>query len=95
MNFLPQIFDKQARFQPWLWEKYDTFDRTSLQKKRKENESQNKYQKDRMQHGKKKVGHSKDSLKYKEFVNKAKESNKLRPGEVKKYVKGKWVSNKD
>ena len=27
MNILPEIFDKQAKFKPWLWEKYgDTFD---------------------------------------------------------------------
>tara|TARA_B100000029_G_C16895692_1_gene712115 strand:+ start:171 stop:467 length:297 start_codon:yes stop_codon:yes gene_type:complete len=98
MNFLPKIFDKQAKFQPWLWEKhYGTFDHTKMQKQRAENEAENKYQKDRMQHGSKKVGHSKDSLKYKEFVKKAKDSTKLRRGEVKRYdkKKGKWVSNKD
>ena len=47
-----------------------------------------------MMHGKKKVGHSKDSPTYKEFVKKAK-STGLRKGEVKKLVNGKWVSNKD
>ena len=27
MNILPEIFDKQAKFKPWLWEKNgDTLD---------------------------------------------------------------------
>ena len=98
MSILPEIFDKHAKYKPWLWEKYyATFDHTKMQKQRKENDAENKYQKDRMQHGSKKTGHSKDSLKYKEFVKKAKESTKLRRGEVKRYdkKKGKWVSNKD
>jgi hypothetical protein len=97
MSILPEIFDKQSRFKPWLWEKYgDTFDDEKTRKKRAESEAENKYKKDRMMHGKKKVGHSKDSPTYKEFVKKAKTST-LRRGEVKKYdkAKGKWVSNKD
>ena len=95
MNFLPEIFDKQSRFKPWLWEKYgDTFDDEKNRKKRAENEAELKYKKDRMMHGKKKVGHSKDSPTYKQFVARAKQS-KLRRGEVKKLVNGKWVSNKD
>ena len=95
MNFLPEIFDKHAKYKPWLWEKYgDTFDDEKNRKKRAEDEAELKYKKDRMMHGKKKVGHSKDSPTYKEFVKKAK-STGLRKGEVKKLVKGKWVSNKD
>ena len=49
-----------------------------------------------MMHGKKKVGHSKDSPTYKQFLAKAKETG-LRRGEVKRYDKNKkkWVSNKD
>ena len=97
MNILPEIFDKHAKYKPWLWEKYgDTFDDEKTRKKRAENESELKYKKDRMMHGKKKVGHSKDSPTYKQFVAKAKETG-LRRGEVKKYdkAKGKWVSNKD
>ena len=95
MNFLPDIFHPQSRFQPWLWEKYgDTFDDEKYRKKRAENEAELKYKKDRMMHGKKKVGHSKDSPTYKQFVARAKQS-KLRRGEVKKLVNGKWVSNKD
>ena len=94
MNILPEIFDKQARFKPWLWEKYgDTFDDEKTRKKRAESEAELKYKKDRMMHGKKKVGHSKDSKTYKDFVKGAKKSN-LKPGEVKKLVNGKWVSNK-
>ena len=63
MNILPEIFDKQARFKPWLWEKYgDTFDDEKNRKKREENEKELKYKKDRMMHGKKKVGHSKTVL---------------------------------
>ena len=94
MNIFPEIFDKQARFKPWLWEKYgDTFDDEKSRKKRAESEAETKYKKDRMMHGKKKVGHSKDSPTYKDFVKGAKKST-LKPGEVKKLVNGKWVSNK-
>tara|TARA_X000000368_G_scaffold76887_1_gene57240 strand:+ start:705 stop:989 length:285 start_codon:yes stop_codon:yes gene_type:complete len=94
MTILPEIFDKHAKFKPWLWEKYgDTFDDEKNRKKRAESESETKYKKDRMMHGKKKVGHSKDSKTYKEFIKGAKKSN-LKPGEVKKLVNGKWVSNK-
>ena len=94
MNIFPEIFDKQARFKPWLWEKYgDTFDDEKNRKKRAESEAETKYKKDRMMHGKKKVGHSKDSPTYKDFVKGAKKST-LKPGEVKKLVNGKWVSNK-
>ena len=94
MTILPEIFDKHAKFKPWLWEKYgDTFDDEKNRKKRAESESETKYKKDRMMHGKKKVGHSKDSKTYKDFLKGAKKSN-LKPGEVKKLVNGKWVSNK-
>ena len=52
MNILPEIFDKQARFKPWLWEKYgDTFDDEKTRKKRAVKESELKYKKDRMMHG--------------------------------------------
>ena len=54
MNLLPEIFDKQARFKPWLWEKYgDTFDDEKNRQKTKEKEAELKYKKDRMMHGKK------------------------------------------
>ena len=97
MSILPEIFDKQSRFKPWLWEKYgDTFDDEKNRKKTKEHEAELQYKKDRMMHGKKKTGHSKDSPTYKQFVAKAKETG-LRRGEVKRYDKNKkkWVSNKD
>ncbi len=97
MNLLPEIFDKQARFKPWLWEKYgDGWDNEKEKKKSAEKEAELKYKKDRMMHGKKKVGHSKDSPTYKQFVANAKKTG-LRPGEVKRYDKDKkkWVSNKD
>ena len=94
MNILPEIFDQHAKFKPWLWEKYgDTFDDEKNRKRTADNEATAKYKKDRMMHGKKKVGHSKDSKTYKEFVKGAKKST-LKPGEVKKLVNGKWVSNK-
>ena len=98
MNIFPEIFDKQARFKPWLWEKYgDTFDDEKTRKKRAEGEADfgtyDFTSFDRMMHGKKKVGHSKDSPTYKDFVKGAKKST-LKPGEVKKLVNGKWVSNK-
>tara|TARA_B100000131_G_scaffold322908_1_gene378701 strand:- start:844 stop:1140 length:297 start_codon:yes stop_codon:yes gene_type:complete len=98
MNILPEIFDKQAKFKPWLWEKYgDTFDDEKNRKKRAENEAELKYKKDRMMHGPKKTGHSKDSPTYKQFVAKAKAGPGLKRGEVKRYdkKKKKWVSNKD
>ena len=97
MNLLPEIFDKQAKFKPWLWEKYgDGWDTEKERKKSADKEADLKYQKDRMMHGKKKVGHSKDDKKYKDFVANAKKTG-LRPGEVKRYdkAKKKWVSNKD
>ena len=95
-KFLPDAFSA-SKYEPWLLpEKYgDTFDNEKQRKKTAEHEAEVKYNKDRMMHGKKKVGHSKDSKTYKQFVDNARKS-KLRPGEVKKYdkAKGKWVSNK-
>ena len=93
-RFLPDAFSA-TKYEPWLLpEKYgDTFDNEKQRKKTAEHEAEVKYNKDRMMHGKKKVGHSKDSKTYKEFIKGAKKSN-LKPGEVKKLVNGKWVSNK-
>ena len=43
MKFLPEIFDKQSKFKPWLWEKYgDTFDDEKYKKKREEKEKKKK-----------------------------------------------------
>ena len=93
-RFLPDAFSA-TKYEPWLLpEKYgDTFDNEKQRKKTAEHEAEVKYNKDRMMHGKKKVGHSKDSKTYKDFIKGAKKSN-LKPGEVKKLVNGKWVSNK-
>ena len=93
-NLLPDAF-RATRYEPWLLpEKYgDTFDNEKDKKKRDDHEAENKYNKDRMMHGKKKVGQSKDSKTYKEFLKGAKKTN-LKPGEVRKLVNGKWVSNK-
>ena len=94
MNLLPEVFDKQAKFKPWLWEKHgDSWDNEKERKKSAEKEAELKYQKDKMMHGSKKTGHSKDSPTYKEFVKKAKGTG-LKKGEVRKLVNGKWVSNK-
>ena len=94
MQWLPDAF-YASKYQPWLLpEKYgDTFDDEKNRKRTADNEATTKYNKDRMMHGKKKVGHSKDSKTYKDFIKGAKKSN-LKPGEVKKLVNGKWVSNK-
>ena len=44
MKFLPEIFDKHAKYKPWLGEKYgDTFDDKKNRKKRAENEKELKY----------------------------------------------------
>ena len=57
MNILPEIFDKQARFKPWLWEKYgDTFDDEKNRQKTKEKVAELKYKKDRMKHGRRRLG---------------------------------------
>ena len=92
MNFLPDIFDNRAKYQPWLWEKYgSTFDTPKYKERRAREEKANTERDLRMKHGKKR---------WKEFTKDAiaakdKEKNRLRPGEVKKLVNGKWVSNKD
>jgi len=45
---------------------------------------------------KKKFAKSDQRMKFGKFYDKAKEAkDRLRPGEVKKLVDGKWVSNKD
>ena len=99
MQWLPDAF-YASKYQPWLLpEKYgDTFDDEKNRKRTAEKEKDLKYTKDRMMHGKKKVGTSRQSTKYKDFVKKAAESKKkLRPGEVKRWdkAKKKWISNKD
>ena len=63
MNILPEIFDKHAKYKPWLWEKYgDTFDDEKNRQKTKEKEAELKYKKDRMMHGRRRSGIQKTVL---------------------------------
>jgi len=95
MRWLPDAFYAN-KYQPWLGEKYgDSWDTPQHRKKTIEKEKDYKFDKDRMVHGSKKTGKTRDSIKYKAFMKRARDKNKLRPGEVKKFVNGKWVSNKD
>ena len=72
-------------------EKYgDTFDTPKQKAKDAAREKANTDKNLRMKHGKKWRDFTKDAL-----AAKDKERNRLRPGEVKKLVNGKWVSNKD
>ena len=72
-------------------EKYgDTFDTSKQKVKDSAREKENTDSNLRMKHGKKWRDFTKDAL-----DSKNKERNRLRPGEVKKLVNGKWVSNKD
>ena len=74
-----------------IQEKYgDTFDTTKqkLKDAAKEKEMSNKNL--RMKHGKNWKEFTKDVISAKE-----RQKNRLRPGEVKKLVDGKWVSNKN
>ena len=99
-RFLPDAFYASPS-QPWLGEGYSTFDSAKERKRMKDNEDENQYQKDRMTHGSKKVGKpgtpqgKKTYSKWKSEREAAKKKNALRPGEVRKLVNGKWVSNKD
>ncbi len=72
-------------------EKYgDTFDTPKYKERRAREEKANTDKNLRMKHGKKWRDFTKDAL-----AAKDKERNRLKPGEVKKLVDGKWVSNKD
>jgi len=91
MNFLPDVFDDRAKYKPWLWEKYgSTFDTPKYKERRAREEKVNTERNLRMKYGKKWKDFTKDA-----FAVKDKEKTRLRPGEVKKLVNGKWVSNKD
>jgi len=91
MNFLPDVFDDRAKYQPWLWEKYgSTFDTPKYKERRAREEKVNTERNLRMKYGKKWKDFTKDA-----FAVKDKEKTRLRPGEGKKLVNGKWVSNKD
>ncbi len=74
-----------------IQEKYgDTFDTPKYRERRAREEKANTERDLRMKHGKKWKEFTKDAVSAKE-----RQKNRLRPGEVKKLVDGKWVSNKD
>ena len=80
-RWLPEVF-----YRPDIYEKYgDTFDTPKQKRKTAEREKVNKERDLRMKHGK-------NWKEYGSAVASAK--NRLKPGEVKKLVNGKWVSNK-
>ncbi len=64
---------------------YGTFDTTKEKKKMEDSEKKLKEKRLRMKYGKK----------WKTIVNVKNKKDTLRPGEVKRLVRGKWVSNKD
>ena len=69
-RFLPDAF-YASKYEPWLAEKVvTTFDTEKDRKKMRDSEDQNKYNKDRMMHGKKTVGQSKDSPTYRTWKKK-------------------------
>jgi len=74
-----------------ITEKYgDSFDNPKQKAKDAAREKENSNKNLRMKHGKKWKEFTKDAV-----AAKNRERNRLRPGEVKKLVDGKWVSNKD
>ena len=74
-----------------IQEKYgDTFDTPKYKERRAREEKANTERDLRMKHGKKWKEFTKDAVSAKE-----RQKNRLKPGEVKKLVDGKWVSNKD
>ena len=69
-KFLPDAF-YASKYQPWLGERsVSTFDNEKERKKMQDSEDQNTYNKNRMMHGKKKVGTSKDSETYRTWKKK-------------------------
>ena len=105
-DFLPDSLGPKSSFDP---EHRDQFDERKLswysdqkaQKKEKERDADNEHRRDVMRHGSKTVGKAgtpqgkKTYAQWKSSREAAKKKNALRPGEVKKLVNGKWVSNKD
>ena len=80
-RFLPEAF-YASKYQPWLAEGYgSSFDNEKERKKMQDSEDQNTFNKNRMKHGKKNVGSSKDSLTYRTWKKKQsaeKEANRPR-----------------
>ncbi len=105
-DFLPESLGPKAAYNPkyisqFQERKLSWYTDTKAQKKEKESDELNAHKKDVMRHGSKKVGKpgtpqgKKTYAKWKASREAEKKKNALRPGEVKKLVNGKWVSNKD
>ena len=87
-KFLPDAF-YASKHEPWLDESKfgNTFDSEKQRNKDREAEAQNKYDKDRMMHGKKRVGVSKDSDTYRTWKKKRQEIESQKPRMTQKGVK--------
>ena len=105
-DFLPDSLGPKSGFDPKHRHQFDErklswYSDHKAQKQEKERDAENAHKKDAMKHGSKKVGKpgtpggKKTYAKWKSDREAAKKKNALRPGEVKKLVNGKWVSNKD
>ena len=86
-KFLPDAF-YASKYQPWLGERsVSTFDNEKERKKMQDSEDQNTYKKNRMMHGKKKVGASKDSETYRTWKKKRAEMATNKPRMTEKGVR--------
>ena len=86
-RFLPDAF-YASKYQPWLGERsVSTFDNEKERKKMQDSEDQNTYNKNRMMHGKKKVGASKDSETYRTWKKKRAEMATNKPRMTEKGVR--------
>ena len=86
-KFLPDAF-YASKYQPWLGERsVSTFDNEKERKKMQDSEDQNTYNKNRMMHGKKKVGASKDSETYRTWKKKRAEMTTNKPRMTEKGVR--------
>ncbi len=105
-DFLPESLGPKAPYNPdhmgqFQERKLSWYSDHKAQKKERETDELNAHKKDAMRYGSKKVGKpgtpqgKKTYSKWKSEREAAKKKNALRPGEVKKLVNGKWVSNKD
>jgi len=100
-NYLRHLGDKELSVEETeiIDEKTDTWDRISLAKERSKEQDILTRKKARMKHGKvagdphSKIGR-KTYDQWKKAADEAVERRKLKPGEVRKLVDGKWVSNK-
>ena len=87
-KFLPDAFYAN-RYQPWMLpESYgSTFDNEKERKKDAAREAEHTYSKDRMMHGKKQVGTSKDSDTYRTWKKKRAEMETNKPRMTEKGVR--------